>query len=215
MRLYLSSENLGNYPDIFLRLVGQNQKTAIIENAKDYIPVTDRKNKVQEHLEQFSGLGLNVEEIDLRKFFGKTGELSQKMKKFGAVFVFGGNTFILRRAMAVSGFDVITKDLLKKDKICYGGSSAGSCITAKSLRGIDKGDRPGPEDVPSNYPNKEIIWDGLGLVNFMVVPHYGSTWFAAEADATVKYLKEHNLPYKILRDGQVIVIDGDKEEFLA
>ncbi|HVO86646.1 MAG TPA: Type 1 glutamine amidotransferase-like domain-containing protein [Candidatus Binatia bacterium] len=214
MRLFLSSENLGNYPEVFLNMVGKGNKLALVENAKDYVDEPERKLKVQQHIEQFSDQGFDVEEIDLRGYFDRQDSLLEKIKEFGGVFVFGGNTFILRRAMAASGFDKVLQDLVLNGQLSYGGSSAGSCVTAKTLHGIEFGDRPQPEDVPDGYPNKEIIWDGLGFVNFMVVPHYGSTWWGKEADECINYLKEHSLPYKILKDGQVIVIDADKEEFL-
>lgn len=198
-----------------MELVGENTRTAFINNAKDYYNVEDRLEKTEEKKSDFHQLGFEVHELDLRAYFGKEAELENKLKEYGVVWASGGNTFILRRAMAASGFDKAIKKLLAKDQIVYGGSSAGSCVAAKSLRGIDQGDRPHPEDVPSGYPSKEIIWRGLGLVDFMIVPHYGSTRFAKEADATVRYLKEHNLPYKILRDGQVVVIDRGKKELFA
>jgi len=68
--------------------------------------------------------------------------------------------------------------------------------------------------VPPEYPIKETIWDGLNLVPFMIVPHYGSAWFKKGADETIKYMKKHKKSYKVLKDGQVIIINGDTEEFL-
>ncbi len=214
MRLFLSSENLGKYPETFFKLVGANKKLAFCENAKDDYDEIDRKAKVKEHLNQFRNEGFEVQELDLRKFFGKSDELKSWLKDFGSVWVSGGNTFILRRAMEASSFDKIIKQRLSENSIAYGGSSAGSCVTAPSLRGIDQGDRPHPDDVPEDYPNSEIIWEGLDLVPYMIVPHYGSTWFQKEADATIEYLSEHNINHRILKDGQVILVDGDKEEFL-
>lgn len=213
MRLFLSSENLGNYPDVFLKLTG-SRKLAVIENAKDDLDGEVRQNKLREHLGQLSNQGFKAEELDLRDYFGQPGKILDLLSNFGGVFAFGGNTFILRRAMAASGFDKAIKKLLSENKIVYGGSSAGSCVVAKTLKGIESGDTPGPEIVPENYPNKTTIWEGLGLVPFMVVPHHGSAWFAQQANATIEYLKQHNLPYRSLKDGQVIVIDGDKQEFL-
>lgn len=214
MRLFLSSESLGKYPDVFFKLVGANKKLAFCENAKDDYSPTDRDAKVQEHLTQFGGEGFDIQELDLRKFFGRSEELKSWLSDFGSVWVSGGNTFILRRAMAASGFDKIIKQRLSENSIAYGGSSAGSCVTAPSLRGIEQGDRPHPDTVPDNYPSSEIIWEGLGLVPYMIVPHYGSTWFQKEADATIEYLSKHNIDHKILRDGQVMLVNDDKEEFL-
>src|SRR6266550_3823342 len=105
MRLFLSSENLGNYPDEFVKLVGPNKKLAFVENAKDDWSGKDRANKVNEHLDQFEGLGFKVFELDLRQYFGKPKELEKILKKCGGIFIAGGNTFILRRAMSYSGAD--------------------------------------------------------------------------------------------------------------
>lgn len=214
MRLFLSSQDLGKYPEEAFKLVSKNHRVAFIKNAQDDKPPKERNFSLPDKKLMFEQAGFEFQEIDLRKYFGKTHKLREKLKGFGLVWCSGGNTFILRRAMVASGFDEIIKDRLSEDSIVYGGSSAGSCVAARSLRGIDKGDRPHPDVVPEDYPNKEMIWDGLGLVPFMVIPHYGSTWFQKEADATVVALKKLKLPYKILKDGQVIVIEGNKEKFL-
>jgi dipeptidase E len=211
MRLFLSSENVGNYPEVFSKLIGANKKLAFIENAKDDWADKDRKAKVKEHQEQFENLGFDFKEINLRDFFNQPKKLNDEMQNYGAVFVAGGNTFILRRAMVLSGFDTIIKELLGQDKLVYGGSSAGSVVAGPTLHGTEHGDEP--DVIPEGYI-EEVIWDGLDLVPFTVVPHYGSEWFGQQARAMEKYLKENNLPQKLLKDGQVIVVNDDKEEFL-
>jgi dipeptidase E len=211
MRLFLSSENVGNYPEVFSKLTGANKKLAFIENAKDDWADKDRKAKVKEHQEQLENLGFDFKEINLRDFFNQPKKLNDEMQNYGAVFVAGGNTFILRRAMVLSGFDTIIKELLGQDKLVYGGSSAGSVVAGPTLHGTEHGDEP--DVIPEGYI-EEVIWDGLDLVPFTVVPHYGSEWFGQQARAMEKYLKENNLPQKLLKDGQVIVVNDDKEEFL-
>jgi dipeptidase E len=116
--------------------------------------------------------------------------------------------------MAASGLDKILKKLLKYDKIMYGGSSAGSCVAAPSLHGVEYGDRPNPDIVPKGYPSKKIIWEGLNLVPFAIVPHQGSDWYGDKAAESIAYFKKHKIPYKPLSDGQVVVVRGDKTEFL-
>lgn len=214
MRLFLSSQDLGKYGNIFAELVGDNKKLAFIKNAQDDLPKIERNFSLPEKQRMFESFGFKFEEVDLRDYFGKTNELKNKLLDFGAVWCSGGNTFILRRAMKISGFDELIKELLLKDKITYGGSSAGSCITAPSLKGIQYGDRPKPNAVPSSYPIKETIWVGLNLVPFMIVPHYNSEWFQKQAKEAIKYLKKHQIDYKPLEDGQVIVVSGNRIEFL-
>jgi dipeptidase E len=59
------------------------------------------------------------------------------------------------------------------------------------------------------YGNIKTIWKGLDIINYSIVPHYKSYHFESEkANLSVEYLKEHNLPFKTLKDGEVIIIDN-------
>jgi dipeptidase E len=214
MRLFLSSQDLGNYADVAFALAGGNKKAAFMKNAQDDLPAEERNFSNPQKRKMFENAGFEFEMIDLRDYFGKPKELAQKLSEFGSVWSSGGNTFILRRAYKASGFDQIVTKLLNEDKILYGGWSAGACIAAPSLHGIEYGDRPQPDVVPEEYPIKETLWDGLNLIPYMIVPHCDSDWFVEDADATIKYLEKHNRPYKKLKDGQAMVINGGNEEFL-
>jgi dipeptidase E len=211
MRLFLSSQNLGNYPEEFVKLVGPNKKLALVENAKDDWSIADRTSKVNEHLDQLKSIGFKVFELDLRDYFDKQKELEKVLAKCGGIFISGGNTFILTRAFKYSGAGKLLYDMVRKNEIAYGGSSAGSIIATPSLKGSELGDSP--EVTPKGY-KYEIIWHGLDFVNFYIVPHYKSSWFGKEAEAMLNYFKQHCMPHRVLKDGQVILINGDKEEFL-
>ena len=212
MRLFLSSENFGRYPEVLVELAGENTKTALVNNAKDYWSIEDRIEKTEQKKQLFHQLGFTVHEIDLRAYFGKEKVLKESLKNYGLVWAGGGNTFILRRAMALSGLDSILKTRLAEDSIVYGGSSAGAIIPTPGLQGVELGDNP--NEIPNGYP-KKVIWEGLNLVDFHIVPHYESDWFGKEAEEMEKYLKGRKLPYRTLKDGQVIVIDHGKKEFFA
>ena len=211
MRLFLSSENLGNYPDEFVNLVGPIKRLALVENAKDDWGTTDRASKVKEHLDQFKSLGFKVFELDLREYFGKPRQLEKKLATCGGIFIAGGNTFVIRRALSYSGADKLLYDWVRKNQIAYGGSSAGSIIATPSLYGTELGDQP--DSVPNGY-KKEVIWDGLDFVSYHIIPHYKSDWFGIEAEAMLDYMKQNKLDYRALVDGQAILINGDKEDFL-
>jgi dipeptidase E len=210
MRLFISSENLGNHPDKFLKLL-KDKRLAIIENASDDWTDKDRSARVKKHLDQLKIQGFEPTEIDLRNYFEDKDDIEKELLKYDGLFVFGGNTFILRRAFAYSGLDQVLTKLVSSDKLAYGGSSAGAIIITPTLHGSDKGDMPGA--MPRGYKS-QIIWDGLSLVDYCVVPHYGSDWWGKEALAMEEYLKENHLDYKTLSDGQVILVDGEKEELL-
>lgn len=211
MRLFLSSDNLGNYPGRLLEIVGSGRKAALIMNATDPHTKSERLVRARQQYELLQNLGFNVEEIDLRKYFGKKKQLAEALKMYDLVWVRGGNTFVLRRAMKASGFDQVVKDLLEKDSIVYGGFSAGAIVATPGLHGTEYGDRP--DVVPAGY-DKKLVWRGLSLVPFYIVPHYKSDWFGEAADKMVSYLRKKKLPYHVLHDGEVIIVKGHNEEFL-
>ncbi len=214
MRLYLSSYKLGNFPQELVRLVGEGSKrVAVILNAADFTSVAERAEGLQRQIDLLAGLGFLGEEIDLRKYFNKEQELKEIMSKFGAVWVRGGNVFLLRRAFKQSGFDNIIKELLAEDKIVYAGYSAGPCVLAPSLHGLEIVDPP--ELLAEGY-DKEIIWDGLNILPYSFSPHYKSDHpESGDIDKEIAYMEEHNIPFKAVRDGEVIVINGDRETFFS
>lgn len=58
------------------------------------------------------------------------------------------------------------------------------------------------------YGMHETIWEGLHLVPYTIIPHYRSDHEASAAvERVVEYYKEHQLPYKTLRDGEVIIAE--------
>jgi dipeptidase E len=148
-------------------------------------------------------LGLFPEEIDLRAYFGKQKELSGKLNNFGAVYVRGGNAFILRKAMLQSGLDNLIKKKNKDPDFVYAGYSAGICVLSPTLHGLELVDDLSL--VPQKY-DQEIIWSGLGIVDFSIVPHYKSNHpESGMVDRVVEYFIERKMPFKTLRDGEVIV----------
>ncbi len=114
-------------------------------------------------------------------------------RTFDCIWVRGSNVFLLRRAFYQSGFDEILKELLEKDQIACGGYSAGVCILAPALKGLELVDEP--YDVPAGY-NKEVIWSGHSILPYSVAPHYKSDQpDSADVDRCVEYFKEHNMPF--------------------
>jgi len=205
--MYLSSYRLGNNPEKLVALVGANKKVAVIPNALDFSNEIDRRNAgVQREIDDLNNLGLQAEEVDLRKYFKKPDELEQKLSEFGAIWVRGGNTFVLRRAFKESGMDEwLLKQKDNKDLV-YAGYSAGVCILSPSLKGLELVDDP--IIVGEGYP-KETIWEGLGLIDFAFAPHFESPGHP-ETEAVskeVEYFERAGIKYKALHDGEAIVIE--------
>jgi dipeptidase E len=209
MRLFLSSYRAGDYSEKLVGLFGENSKVAVITNAKDYKSQEERSQSVEEILDFLKKLGFKPTEIDLRKYFSDSNFTEDDLKKYQAVWVAGGNTFILVRALNQSGARKVLGNMIRKNQIIYGGESAGAILPTPTLTGVQFGDDP--NIVPEGY-EKELIWEGLNLINYHIVPHYKTEWEGAEE--MIAELKSNNLDYKTLTDNQAIIINGDKEEFL-
>src|SRR5437588_4232973 len=110
MKLYLSSFRLGNHPEQLVRLLSSKKKTAVIANAMDGATEHERKLGVERELNDLHSLGLYAEECDLREYFGKKEALKRHLNQYGLVWIRGGNTFVLRRAMDESGLDEALKE---------------------------------------------------------------------------------------------------------
>ncbi len=209
MRLYLSSFRNGNRPQELLKLLGAGRRTALIGNAIDFLDTEKRKESMADEVSRLEGIKLQPTEIDLREYFGKQDELKRLLSSFDLLWVRGGNTFVLRRAFRMSGADEIVKELLSTDSVVYGGYSAGIDILTPTLHGIEFVDNP--KVVPEGY-NPEVIWDCLNILPYSIAPHYKSDHpESADIDKSVQYLIDNHMPFIALRDGEVIVRNGDSE----
>lgn len=212
MKLFLSSQGFGNHLDRLMQMVGDDKRVLFVDNAKDYETSEARAAHVAEKKVEFEAAGFEFFELDLRNYFRSPDRLKPLVEAANFIFVSGGNTFLLRRAFAYSGFDTLLMNSLKNTNMVYAGSSAGSIVITKTLHGTEHGDDP--YVIPDGY-EEEIIWDGLGLVYPQLIPHYGSEWFGDEAKAMEDYYKHNGMKYETLKDGEVYVVDGKYEEKLT
>ena len=52
----------------------------------------------------------------------------------------------------------------------------------------------------------EPTWEGLGLLEYSIAPHYRSDHPESEAiETVVAYFEQHGIPYRALRDGEAII----------
>ncbi len=209
MRLYLSSYKLGDHPELLFDLAGENKRVGIIFNAGDFDTKEERTARLEKNVKNLKSLGFTVEEIDLKKYFGKTSLLKDFLLTFGIIFVKGGNVFLLKRAFEQSGFDKLICEMLNKDLVVYAGESAGAVIMGPSLVGLDIVDDA--EVIPPGYV-AQFSMDGLNLINCVIVPHYKSDHPESPSiDKLVDYFNKKKITYKTLKDGEVIIINGLSE----
>jgi dipeptidase E len=203
MKLYLSSYKTGDNPQKLANLF-TNTKVGYIPNALDFLQ--DKPERIQQHTEfdtnQLKDIGLIPEIVDLKHYFDKQEELSEKIKTLGGVWVSGGNTFVLLQAYKLSGFDTIIKNMTRNDFV-YAGYSAGCCILSPSLKGLSIVDDPNQHPYPQM---QETIWEGLGIIDYAFLPHYDSDHPESEdIDKEVEFCKKNNIHYKTIKDGKVFI----------
>lgn len=148
-------------------------------------------------------LGYSLQEIPISKF--TRDQLENVLSDIDAVFVAGGNTFYLMQEARKSGFaELIAKHVL--EGLPYIGASAGAIIVGPSLEPI-----VGIDD-PSKAPNLGDM-NGIGLVDFVVLPHYGHDNSVAKYDSLIeKYRGQFQL--QLLRDDQVVVVEDGKSRVI-
>jgi dipeptidase E len=202
MKLYLSSFRIGNEADV-LRTLVSGRTLGFIPNAMDHVEVVARESSNARALAEVRDLEIDIETLDLREFFGRSRELEARLQDLGGVWVRGGNSFVLRQAMRLSGFDGLVKRLEAADFL-YAGYSAGVCVLAPTLEGLRHVDDPHA----AAYPDSDVIWEGLGILDYLILPHYRSDHpESAAIDREVDYCREIGIPFRTLRDGEVIVIE--------
>lgn len=209
MKFYLSSYKFGNEVDKLKSMLPAKSKIGHINNSRDWTEANlESKAKHQrEEIEQLNQLDFIAEPLDLKDYFGRKSDLKKKLSQLDGIWVSGGNTFVLRQAMKLSGFDELFQELRLRKGFLYGGYSAGICILCDSLKYIEKVDNP--NDFPYNEV-REIIWEGLNFFSYGLLPHYDSDHPESEAvGEEVQRCIENKWLFKVLRDNEVIIIEED------
>lgn len=213
MRLFLSSYRAGRHNAELLDLLDEIREVGVISNAKDYHQPERRAQRMGEVYDFFKSLGITSQEIDLRPIFNREG-IEKELAKYQFIWLAGGNIFLLRRALKYSGADNLLIDKARNNSITLGGESAGAVVLGPTLEGFEmEGDADSPSFLPKDY-SKEVIWEGLNLVDYVPVPHCGSEDYGDEVEKIIKRLNQNSIPHKDMTDDQAVIVSGAKTEFL-
>jgi dipeptidase E len=150
--------------------------------------------------ERFGAMGVELMGIH------ETGDPIGAVEGAEAVFVGGGNTFVLLREMYRTGALPVLRERVM-DGLRYMGSSAGS-----NLAGLTIGTT---NDMPVVEPPS---FDALGLIPFNLNPHYldpdpGSTHMGETRETRIGEFHHFNAqPVLGLREGAMLRVRGEKAE---
>ena len=208
MKYYLSSFKLGNETSKLKDLVNKtNKKFGYIPNAIDFTsadPVRRIKH-IEDDMNDIRQHGVEIEILDLKEYFGKKEELKEKLSNLGGLYVSGGNTFVLRQAVHLSGLEEIFTDLQNREDFLYVAYSAGVCIMTPTLKPY------AITDDATDFPYKDLksqIWEGLGILNFAFEPHYQSDHPESKStDIEIQHCVDNKILFKAYRDGEVLILE--------
>jgi dipeptidase E len=148
--------------------------------------------------ERFNKIGYNLTGIQ------EYDNPNNAIDEADALFIGGGNTFVLLNSLYKSG--IIDKIRNKvKTGMLYIGTSAGSNVACKSIMTTN--------DMPIVYPPSFLA---LNLVNFNLNPHYidpdpNSKHMGETREMRIKEFHEYNSDYVVgLREGSMLYIKDNK-----
>ncbi|MEU6551576.1 Type 1 glutamine amidotransferase-like domain-containing protein [Streptomyces sp. NPDC046915] len=178
----------------------RGKRLAFVPDAGD--PYADR-SFVERDRSLLGRLGFDLLEVTLG---GKTAaELRAELVGVDVVFVAGGNSFYLLEKALASGFGEVLGELLDHG-VKYIGASAGAILLGPDLRPVATLDDP--QEAPGLEDHR-----GLGLVDFVVLPHYGNEKYLPEYEAIIRRY-EDELTLVPLRNDQAVRVRGDKYEVI-
>jgi len=207
MKLYLSSVGLKNSTELY-NLIEKSKgiKTALITNAIDLKSTEDRRVRYDLIISELKKLSLELTDINLGDYIGNTDGLKKELRKYDFVWVSGGNVFYLRQIMKRSGFDKIIKELVNSGLV-YGGDSAGALVICPSLEGLDLAD---PIDKV-----EEVIYEGIGLVDFIPLPHWGNEKFKDVLPTIKTGYVQKGYEVEVMNDTQGIIVEDKTKRLIG
>lgn len=207
MKLFLSSQAISNeQAPHLIELVGKpaaDIHLVVIENAADI--ETGPKPWLLRNRQMFESHGFDVEYIDLKQYAEDVKALEQKFIDKDVLWFGGGNTYYLRWLMHSMGIEDIVKGLVENGKV-YGGGSAGSIVAGPTLKHFETADDL--KEAP------EVLLDGLGLTDKVVLPHMDGVKYASIMQVIEIKLQADGYKTIPLTDAQALVINGSKEEVI-
>ncbi len=201
MVLYLSSQKFGKEVEYLKKWIqSHDNKILLIYNALEMKKEEVIQKNSKEDKELLEQIGFTVTIVDLKDYFDKREELDIDFKEYHACCVMGGNVFVLRQAMKYSGFDTFLMSKRNKDYL-YIGYSSGACVLSKNINILNQVDDP-----INFYREDGIIYRGLGLIDYVFIPHYKSNYHKVHLiEKVVERCKKDNINYKAVKDGEVII----------
>lgn len=153
-------------------------------------------------------IGCEIVDVDLRQMTEES--FSEVLKNVDVVHFCGGSVLYLIGLIKEKKLKDLIVDFVKKGGL-YTGTSAGSMIVASDL--LLSTTDPEEKDYLGTAEIKE--YSGLGLVDFLIIPHCNNPEFVAGNKDLVELMPQTNRPLIWLYDNQVVLVEDNKFEILS
>jgi len=169
-----------------------------------YITTAINKSEDIHHVietrEIFKEMGLNYTEYDIEEKIEE--ELRDALQDIDILYMEGGNTFYLIKAIRETDFEKLIKEAIERE-VVYWGASAGTYVACPSI-------------IVSSWSvdrktHGVTDFTGMNLVPYVIKAHYTPEM----ADTVLEKSKVLEYPLRILTDDQAIVVKDGEEYFLG
>lgn len=164
--------------------------------------VYEEKPWLEDEKQPFRDMGFNLIELDIAN--KKPQQVSEKLHDADVIYVTGGNTYYLLQQMKACQFGNVLRECLERG-VLYIGSSAGAIVLCDNIDFIRDMDDPALAKL-DNY-------EGLGILDFKILPHLNHPKYGAKA-CKIAFDLQSSERILGLRDDQAVYIrDGFMEVY--
>lgn len=134
-------------------------------------------------------------------------KLKKILPKLDALYFMGGETFVILKKLKKTKTDKIIKKFVESGKL-FIGASASAIIAGPNIE-IASWGNDGEKNLAGLNKNE---WTGLNLINISIYPHYRNSL----AKEIIDFKKKIKNKYQVLplKDGEALIINGNKKEVL-
>lgn len=206
MRLFLAS-SLDKVPALLKPLLPKADPIVLfIANASD--KHTGDKWWIDLDRKALEDIGCKIVEVDLRQTTEE--DFSVLLRDADMVHFCGGSVLYLIELIKAKKFRELIVNFVKAGGL-YTGTSAGSMIVSSDLTLCTTD----PEEKESVDVSKIKEYSGLGLIDFLIIPHCNNADFVASNKDLVELMPQTNRPLIWIYDNQAIMVEDNNFQILS